>query len=612
MTPKTTSTFRTRKGQAWQKKAFLFSKIIPELNYASRFYAKMLTRLRIYPAFRNPSDETTPITEGPPVDLLDRIQDPGGGRSGLLSSYGRLMFIIGEGYLFGRDLDKPTERWAFVNTEEISFDGKAILWTPTSSAEPIRFSPSQAEAYRMWNPDPEFSGEAESPMRAIIEIAQELDILTKAVASTAVSRMVNGILKVPAELSFGSEEPGIDEDPEANPFLADWIEHIIGIIENAGSPEAGAPFLAEGALEYLAGLEWMKTHDPATDYMEQAMRREAIDRAAMGMDLPPEILKGMAEANHWGARQIMHDTWRSHGAVVAEQFCDDLADAYLRPALRDAGFDRWREVVVAYDDSNVVVPPDRTDDADKAHDRGQVNDPGYRTMKGIPESMAPSEEEMRINLAIQLHEPALLKGTRFEIEEPEPAALPPGPVPTTDAPQDAEEGPPAPGPAGTSRQESRASIVQVNGAASLALIRCREVAGAKIRQGIRTKSRGAVELGMIDGIPNADVACTLGEDRIRALGLPQPLELVKSGTDGFCSLLRSWDFDDPGARVLAEMLLVFAAKSLYDKEVPKLPAGFLAQVERLKELTEEKIVSQNNDSLAIMEEMLGGVRIKGG
>ena len=43
-------------------------------------------------------------------------------------------------------------------------------------------------------------------------------------------------------------------------------------------------------------------------------------------------------------------------------------------------------------------------------------------MKGIPESMAPSEEEQRISLAIQLHEPALLKGTRFEIEEPESAS----------------------------------------------------------------------------------------------------------------------------------------------------------------------------------------------
>jgi hypothetical protein len=334
------------------------------------------------------------------------------------------------------------------------------------------------------------------------------------------------------------------------------------------------------------------------------------------MDLPPEVLKGMAEANHWGARQIKHDTWLSHGSVVAEQFCDDVADAYLRPALREAKYARWREVVIAYDDSNVVVPPDRTDDADKAYDRGNVNDPGYRQMKGISESMAPNEEEKRINLAIKLRDVRLLKGTRYEIEEPEQVETPgvPGPDASTDAPEEAEEGPPAPGPAGTSRQESRASIIidGVHGAASLALIRCREVAGAKIRQGIRSKSRGAIELGLIDGVPNASVASTLGQDRIRELGLPEPLELVKSGTDGFCSLLREWGFDDPQAKVLSEMLLVFAGKTLYEAKMPMLSAGFLAQVERLRELTEETVVRQNNDSLAMLEEMMPGARIKGG
>lgn len=607
--PKTPSTYRERKGQSWQKKAFLFTKLIPELNYASRFYAKMLSRLRIYPAYRTSNDETVPITEGPPVDFLERIQDPGGGRSQLLSSYGRLMFIVGEGYLFGRELEKPTERWAFVNVNELSFDGKAILWKPTSSSEPIRFSPAQAQAYRLWTPDPEFSGEAESPMRAVIEIAEELDILTKAVRATAVTRMVNGILKVPAELSFGADEVGVDEDPEANPFLADIIDHIIGVVENAGSPEAAAPFLAEGALEYLEGLEWIKTHDPATDYLERELRREAIDRSSMGLDLPPEVLKGMAEANHWGARQIKHDTWLSHGSVVAEQFCDDVADAYLRPALRETSFERWREVVIAFDDSNVVIPPDRTDDADKAYDRGTVGRKGHRQMKGISESLKANDEEERINLAIKLRETALLKGTRFEIEEPEPADMPPGPKPSEDAKPEAEEGPPAPGPAGTSRQESRNAIVR--GAAELALMRCREVAGSRIRQQIRTRSRAAPELTLIDGMSNAHVASTIGQDRLTTLGLSEPLQLVKSGTDSFCSLLQSWGFTEPQSEVLSEMLLMFAAKTLFEERLPNLPAGFLAQVERLRDVTEEQIVEQNNDSLARLTEIIAGPSIKG-
>lgn len=607
--PRVPSTYRDRQNLTWQRKAFIYSRIIPELNFASRFYAKMLKKLRIYPAIRLDNDETEAITEGLPVQLLNRIQDPGGGRSQLLAQYGRLMFLIGEGFLFGRELGQPRERWSFVNPDELEISETGITWKPNEAGEPTQFKHKSAEAYRMWTPDPERSGEAESPMRAAIEIAEELDLLTKAVRSQAVSRMLNGMLKVPAELSFGADEPGVDDDPEANAFLLDMLDHISGAIENPGSAQGSAPWIAEGAAEFLAELKWMPLHDSQTDYLERELRKEAIDRLAIGMDMPPEILKGMAEANHWGARQIMHDTWRSHGSVVAEQFCDDLADAYLRPALMEAGFERWNEVVVAYDDSNVVVPPDRTDDADKAHDRITISDAAHRRLKGIKETDAPDEEETRVRLALKLRDTRLLEGTRFEVKEPEPTAMPPGPRPSTDSPPDAEEGPPTPGPAGVSREESRAAIVR--GAAELALYRCREVAGSRIRQQIKARSRLAPELALIDGQRNCSVAACVGQERLAALGLPEPMTLVRGGADGFAVLLESWGFADSQAKVLSEMLLVFAAKTLYEPLLPALPRGFLAQVERLREFSEDIVAEQNAESLALLTERIVGAPIKG-
>lgn len=608
--PSAPSTYRERRTEPWQKKAFYYSRVIPELNYASRFYAKMLKKLRIYPALRDANDEVKPIKEGLPVELLDRIQDPGGGRSAILSSYGRLMFMIGDGYLFGRDLGKPVERWSFVQPDELQVTEDGIAWKSTQGGEYVPLPRATTEAYRMWTPDPEYSGEAESPMRAGIEIAEELDLLTKAVRSTAVSRMLNGLLKVPQELSFGADEPGLDDDPEANPLLQELLDHLEGAIENPGTPEGAMPWIAEGADEFLAGLEWISLHDAQTDYMERDLRREAIDRLAMGMDLPPEVLKGMAEANHWGARQIMHDTWRTHGSVVAEQFCDDLADAYLRPALFEADYADWNRVVITYDDSQVVVPPDRTDDADKAYDRGNVSDAEYRIMKGIPESGAPSEEEKRIYLAVKMRDTSFLKGTKYEIEEPKPAAAPPGPIPSTDNPAPPEEGPPPPGPAGVSRQESRASIVR--GAAELALYRCREVAGSRIRTQLRNRSKNSPELLAIEGISNCHAAAEIGEKRLHALGLNRPLDLVKTGADGFAALLEGWGFPEEQSKVLSDMIVVYAAKTLYQTALPPLPPGFLSQVERMREfVVEQAIVDQNNDSLARLSELLPGVEIRG-
>lgn len=601
--PRDTEARRLRAAD-WQKKAFYYVKNTPELNYASRFYAKMLARLRIFPATRDASEEVTPIESGLPVDLLDRIQDPSGGRSALLKAYGRMMFIAGEGYLFGRDLGTGRERWSFVSPTEVELSDGKILWRPNESGSPREFTfGTQALAYRMWSPDPEYSGEAESPMKAVLEIAEELAILTKAVRATAVSRILNGVLKVPAEISFGSEEPGLDDDPEENRFLADLIDHITGAIENAGSAEAATPFLAEGAAEFLRELEWMKMHDPATDYMEQGLRAEAVQRFAVGLDMPPEILKGLAEANHWGARQIMHDTWKSHGAPIAEQFCDDLAEAYLRPALEAEGYEDWDSVVISYDDAEVVASPDRTEDADRAHDRGQISDAGYLKLKGIDKALQPNEEERRIYLAVKLRNPAFLKGTQYEVEPSFTPGLP-GPVPSGDRQLPADETPPPPGPAGVSRQESRS--LALRGAAELALLRCRELAGARIRTAHKKNPAVAAQL---DGRLNAFVAAIIGREQLAEIGTPEPLSLVKGGTDIFITLCLEWHVEETQARAIAQMIEVYAARTLFEPRLPQFPAGVSAQIERANEVShalEEEIVRQNNAALARLSGMLGG------
>src|SRR3990172_985722 len=163
-----------------------------------------------------------------------------------------------------------------------------------------------------------------------------------------------------------------DEDPQTNPFLEDWIEHTTAVLENPSSPEARVPFFLEGSYEYLDRATWESTHDPQTDYMERELRKEAVGRLALGMDFPPEFLLGITDANHWTARQVVFDMWRSYGAPVAERFGDDLADSYLRPALQNDGFPDSQHVAVAYDDSQVVISPDRTEDALKAHADGII------------------------------------------------------------------------------------------------------------------------------------------------------------------------------------------------------------------------------------------------
>ena len=454
----------------WQHRALDYYDRIGELRYASHFYARQLSSVRYYPATLEDDGTATPIDSGAPVDLLNRIQDPGGGRTRLQFDYGRLMFVTGEGVLFGSNLDTEAERWRFLWREEIKMEDGVAYRVNLQQQK----TGEQGVAYRMWTPHPRHSDEADSPLRPVLDIAEELIILTASVRGTATTRLTNGLLIMASELSPAPSDPGLDEDPEQNIFLQDLISHITAQIDNPGSPESKVPFIIEGSFDYIRdGIRWEKTHDPATDYMERDLRIEAVKRMALGLDMPPEALLGMTDANHWTAKQVQHDMWRAHGAPIADRLADDLSEAYLRPALMAEGYADWNKVVVEYDDSQVVISPDRTEDANSAADRGMISDEGYRELMGISEDMAPSPDELDRFLAIKLRDPAII----------DPALAPTpsrGPVAGPSDNGNAADGPPAPTGGRTgSRQEARtASIV---GAAALAIRQCRARAGARLR-----------------------------------------------------------------------------------------------------------------------------------
>jgi hypothetical protein len=562
--------------QPWQMRALSYYDAIGEIRFASQFYAKLLSKVRYYPARQLESGDTEPIEDGLPVEILHRIQDPGGGRSRLQYDYGRMQFVTGEGVLFGDRLGTDEERWRFLWTEEIRRTDDGLGWQRVRY-DGVPYDPPQiGEAYRMWTPHPRHSDLPDSPLHSVMDIAEELLILTAAVRSTAVSRMTKGILKIPSELSpnpYGApggtfdpsaDEYAGDEDPETNIFLDDLIEHTQAELENPGSAEASVPFLFEGAYEYIDRVEWMSTHDNQTDYMERELRKEAVNRLAIGMDFPPEFLLGMTDANHWTARQVVYDMWRSYGTPVAERFADDLSDSFLRPSLRDDNYPDWQNVVVAYDDSQVVISPDRTEDADKALDRIAIGFKGYREMKAIPEEFAPNDEEKEFLASLKLRQPVEIEDGDLVIPQRGPVAQQNGTSP--------ENGPPAPsGGREGSRQEARTASARIHGAAELALMRCRELAGARIR----LKCEECAE-----GHPNAMVASVMGETYVT-----DPLKLVKGGSEPLQTWLVEQGFSEVQSKALGDQLEVYAGRTLLHPRCPELPSGFVAALEKAQEVS---------------------------
>ncbi len=557
------SVYQTRLQQPWQLRALSYYDTIGEINFTSKFLARQISRVRFFPAKRLEDGTVEPIESGDPVDLMNQIQDPGGGCTQVQYDYGRLMFITGEGVAFAYD---DGTKWKFLWKEEIRRIPNSNMWErvdfqqkPTGEVGP---------AYRLWSPHPRWSDLADAPMRAVQDICEELLLLTLAVRATAVTRLTNGILFIPQEASFAPLNPGLDEDPEQNPFMADLMEHISNQIDNPGTSLAATPFIAEMAAEYIPSATWMKTHDPATDYMEKDLRDECIKRLALSLDMSPEDLLGYTNANHWTGRQVQLDRWRMFGYNKAELWAGSICDAYLRPALREMNYPDVEDVVISFDDSQVVISPDRTEDALKANAQGLISGKASRTALGWTEKDAMEGEEYADWMARQLRDPMLLEGV-------DPGTQPArGPLPNPDMNGNPQDGPPPPGAnSGVSRQESRTASARVLGAAELALHRCRELAGVRIRQ-------KCAECG--DGQPHSMVASVMG-DKLA----DDPVKLVRGATDGFRELLASQGMEVTQAAALCTQLEFFAARTLTAAACPDLPSGFVASVNKALEVSHE-------------------------
>ncbi len=564
----------------WQKRSLEYVRIVPELNFASRFYPRMLKPLRLFPARRDAQDNRVEIKSGPPVELLNRIQDPGGGRTQILGNYGRLMFATGEGVLFGRDLSTARERWSFVWNDEIEVDSDSQgnvrkITHKLSGTETRDYAPEQAVLYRMWTPDPGRSYEAESPMLGVMEVAEELLILTKAVRATAVSRLVNGLLFLPSEISPPPEEAVGDEDPHNDPWSSEFIEHVVEQIENPGTAEALAPLISWVSGEHIDQIRFIPIHDPQNDYMEKDLRAEAITRLSYGLDMPPEALKGLGNTNHWAALQIIGDMWKSHGQALAQQFCDELSGVYLRPALEEIEYPDWDRVVIDYDPSKVLMKPDRSDEAKTAIAAGAIGFEGFRKMTNIPKDYEPSDEEWKKMLD--------LKAPNRNSQPQQQAPNPLNPRDQQAKGDPAQNGPPAPGPEGDSGRRTRvvtssAASYEAMGAAMMSLARCRELAGIRLWQ--RQKSCPEC-FEKAEGIPHPLVAAALGPAVVTQVG-QEPMRLVRGGTSMLQDMLEYWDYSPAQATAVCELIEQFAARTLYDERLPQLPSGFAAHLERAR------------------------------
>lgn len=589
VTPRNTDTFR-KLSQAWHLDAWLYYNTLPECWYPAQFYSRALANIRLYAARKN---ENGDLEELEPTDWaseqLARIQDPGGGTSSLMSAFGQLMFVAGEGYLLGQVAD-GVEFWEFLSSSELRLQPATGAVAPKylrysypggipefiTDAGPEDFEPvaDQAVVYRIWKRHPQYSRLADSPVRAVLPLYQQLLLLEAAGTARAKSRIANaGILAVAQELDFGSADGENEDNPQTDPFAQRLYQAMSRAIAEPNSASAVAPPVIRVPSEMIAsGGVWdhLKIHDSLEMYQEDARIEKVVGRIATGLDMPPELLLGLTDANHWTSWQIDDQTWTAHLQPVVQRLVDDLSAAFLRPLAIQEGQENPEELCIGYDNSRVVNHPDRAKDAKDLYAEGVLSAEKLRESTGFSEDDAPTEEEHREWLTIKLRGQAQADVIEGKTGNTDGAGAATGNTETVKK-----------APSEQKLQDEDAAVTaalvhRTLGAAELALERCREYAGSKLVTRVKQRKQDRLLTG-ISGVPTSLVASSLGADNLALLEAPAAAELVKGGCASFVATVTRWGVTEMTARRIASLVETEAAQSL-TADCAVLPARVTAYV----------------------------------
>ncbi len=575
---------QNRTPEGWKNEAWLYFDSVPEVKFAARFLGNALARLRLYPALTvehddapvpvaeaslprdaTEDDDGTPYLTEQVAAIIDatfaRLGGGPDGMPGIQREFAINMTIPGECNLIGRDVDGH-EEFSIYPEDSVKKadggDGVYVVKDPdTGEDRTIDASENGNDfAARIWRRHSRRPWLSDSNMRAILDCCEELLIYNRTLRAVGKSRNPAGILLLPDELDFvdaGVVEYEDDEDDEpvvVNPdestdgltdFERGLIQSLITPTTDDGSAGSVAPHLLRGPSEHLkevrlVGLE--RSIDPEV----LARIDHLIRRLAHGLDVPVEVLTGVADANHWSAWMIEDSTYKAHIEPLAAILTQALTTTFLRSALLDAGLDASivDRVVIAIDASNLVVRPNRATDAQTAFDAYALSWKALRQHYGFPDTDAPDDQEMALRYSLGGGFGTLGAGE-------EPAAPENGgePTPPTEDEATEEQGPPvlASGgfaAAGTATSDLGARLAGIDArlrerlqaAASAALTAALGRAGARLRaavQGDPTLAKKA------KGVDNAEIGQVLGD------GHADPAELLTANDfDGLHGQWNSW------------------------------------------------------------------------
>lgn len=479
---------------AWQVEAWDMYEQVGEFRFAVGVVANAISRCRLVAGRLVPGgDDPEPVEDGPAADLVADFAGGRGGQAAFLARAVQHLVVPGDSYFVGRRLRDgelvpggPAEEWRPYSTEETTHGPNG--WQVNPGDGPIDLGRDDI-IFRCWLPSPRKWIHAESAARSALPVLRELHGLTLRIMAEIDSRLAgNGLLILPQEFEMINGQGAQTEAGSEAGFVETLLDYMITPIKDRGTASAVVPLVVTAPGEYIGQAAHIKFFDEL-DGRTNELREGAITRLARSLDLPPEVVLGLSDSNHWSAWAVDRDVIQLHLAPLLGVICWALTVGWYRPALEALEVPDAGDYVLWYDTSTLEIPPDRSDAAKDLYDRYAIGPAALRRETGFQDSDAPTADELKemilLKLVDRINDPrALLEALDIPVAGVPELAPPTPAAPALDDGDDdgdqVDEGPPGNTPDTVSAAAPRLTAGELAYVAELAVQRALELAGKRL------------------------------------------------------------------------------------------------------------------------------------
>lgn len=388
-------TGRKTNSDAWQNELWDLYDLVPEFHYACAWISNLISRAHLTIHYKG-----EPAEDALSKDVLASFFGGPEGQEEMLRQLGLHFTVAGEGYVVGFP-GVEEDRWRVVASTEVS--GRAGAVRIEGEVAPANTLP-----IRMWRPHPRRHTEADTPARALIAALRQIVRLEQVVAAQGDSRLTSaGLLILPSEielptipLTTGAED---DEDGEGTTSVqqVDAAESATRLlarvasvaIKDRASAAANVPVIMTAPGEYIDAVKHIEFWSGFDEHVKD-LREEVRKVIATGLDVPPEVLTGTADVNHWGMWAVDEAAIKIHAIPLLSIIVQSLTEGYLRPLYAAEGVPDPENYSFEADTSALRTRPNRSKEAFELWDRGAISLRTLLVENGFdPDTDSPSEAE---------------------------------------------------------------------------------------------------------------------------------------------------------------------------------------------------------------------------